>query len=164
MVEESLFREDLLYRINTIQIEIPPLRKRKDDIQGFVNYFLRQYSGKYGKPSLKITADAYDLLTDYSWPGNVRELKHTVEKAVILSESDILRSEDFYLRQLKEENGKGIDSLKLADTEKQTIAKVLEKCNGNLSKAAKMLEISRTTLYSKIKKHNIFYVLFSDAL
>jgi DNA-binding NtrC family response regulator len=155
MVEENLFREDLLYRINTIQIEVPPLRIRKDDIPGLVNYFLREYSNRYEKPLLKITADAYELLVNYSWPGNVRELKHTVEKAVILSESDVLKPEDFYLRQQKPDDNKKSDSLKLADAEKHTIEKVLEKCNGNLSKAAKMLEISRTTLYIKIEKYKI---------
>jgi len=155
MVEENLFREDLLYRINTIQIEVPPLRKRKNDIPGFVDFFMKQYSNKYEKPLLKITESAYDLLVNYSWPGNVRELKHTVEKAVILSESDILKPEDFYLRQLKPAVNEISDSLKLADTEKHTIEKVLEKCNGNLSKAANMLEISRTTLYSKIEKYKI---------
>jgi two-component system response regulator HydG len=155
MVEENLFREDLLYRINTIQIEVPPLRKRKDDIPGFVGYFFKQFTEKYEKPLLKITSDAYALLTNYSWPGNVRELKHTVEKAVILSESDVLKPEDFYLRQLKPDDDKNADSLKLVDAEKYTIEKVLEKCNGNLSKAAKMLEISRTTLYAKIEKYKI---------
>ncbi len=155
MVNENLFREDLLYRINTIQIEIPVLRNRKDDIPGFLNYFLKIYANKYEKPLLKITADAYELLTDYYWPGNVRELKHTVEKAVILSESNVLRPGDFYLRQIKYNNNEDADSFRLADAEKQTIKKVLDKCNGNLTKAAKTLEISRTTLYAKIKKHNI---------
>jgi DNA-binding NtrC family response regulator len=155
MVEDNLFREDLLYRINTIQIEVPPLRKRRDDIPGFVDYFLKQYSNKYEKPLLKITAEAYELLINYSWPGNVRELKHTVEKAVILSESVILKPEDFYLRQPKTDDNRVSDSLKLTDTEKHTIEKVLEKCNGNLSKAAKMLDISRTTLYAKIEKYKI---------
>ena len=155
MVSENLFREDLLYRIDTIQIGLPALRDRKDDIPGFVNYFLKIYSNKYEKPLLKITADAYELLADYYWPGNVRELKHTVEKAVILSDSNILKPEDFYLRQMKYDNEEGADSLKLADAEKQMIKKVLEKCRGNLTKAAKALEISRTTLYVKIKKHKI---------
>jgi DNA-binding NtrC family response regulator len=155
MVEENLFREDLLYRINTIQIEVPPLRKRKDDIPGFIDYFLKQYSNKYEKPLLKITESAYELLVNYSWPGNVRELKHTVEKAVILSESDVLKPEDFYLRQLKPADNEISDSLKLTDTEKHTIEKVLKKCDGNLSKAAKMLEISRTTLYAKLDKYKI---------
>jgi DNA-binding NtrC family response regulator len=155
MVDENLFREDLLYRINTIQIEVPPLRKRKDDIPGFIDYFLKQYTSKYEKPLLKITADAYELLVNYSWPGNVRELKHTVEKAVILSESDALRPDDFYLRQLKPGEKEKEDSLKLTDAEKHTIEQVLEKCNGNLTKAAKILEISRTTLYAKIKKYKI---------
>jgi len=155
MVEENLFREDLLYRINTIQIEVPPLRKRKDDIPGFIDYFLKQYSNKYEKPLLKITESAYNLLVNYSWPGNVRELKHTVEKAVILSESDVLKPEDFYLRQQKTADNEKANSLKLTDTEKYTIEKVLEKCNGNLSKAAQMLEISRTTLYAKIEKYKI---------
>ena len=94
-------------------------------------------------------------MIDHSWQGNIRELKHTVEKAVILSESNVLKPEDFYLRQLKYDGDKNENSLKLVDTEKHTIEKVLEKCNGNISKAAKMLEISRTTLYVKIKKHKI---------
>ena len=98
---------------------MPALRDRKDDIPGFVNYFLKIYSNKYEKPLLKITADAYELLADYYWPGNVRELKHTVEKAVILSDSNILKPEDFYLRQMKYDNEEGADSLKLADAEKQ---------------------------------------------
>ncbi len=155
LVSENLFREDLLYRINTIQIEIPPLRKRKDDIAGFIDYFLKQYSYKYEKPLLKITSDSYDLLKNYSWPGNIRELKHTVEKAVILSGSDVLKPDDFYLHQMKQDDNEIADPLKLADAEKQTIKKVLEKCSGNLSRAAKILEISRTTLYAKIKKHKI---------
>ncbi|MZP56986.1 MAG: response regulator, partial [Bacteroidales bacterium] len=100
MVSEGLFRQDLLYRINTIQIEIPPLRERGNDITILAEYFLNKYSRKYNKPNLKINQQANEKLLRYSWPGNIRELQHTLEKAVILSESDILRPEDFYLKTI----------------------------------------------------------------
>ncbi len=153
MVEQHLFREDLLYRINTIQIEIPPLRNRREDIPGLADWFLKQYSCKYGKPHLKITPDGYEKLINYRWPGNVRELKHTIEKAVILSDSAILTANDFYFGN--DISDKLSDSLILSDIEKQAIASALEKSGGNIVKAAKMLHISRTTLYSKIEKYNL---------
>jgi DNA-binding NtrC family response regulator len=154
LIAQNLFREDLLFRINTIQIELPPLRERAGDIPGLADYFLAQYAGKYEKPLLKITGDAYDKLTHYYWPGNIRELKHTIEKAVILCDTDILKPEDFYLKEMvvRNDNATG---LSLADIEMSAILKVLEQCEGNLSKAAKILDISRTTLYAKIEKFKI---------
>ena len=153
MVEQHLFREDLLYRINTIQIEIPPLRNRKEDIPNLADCFLQQYSVKYGKPHLKISPDGYEKLIDYRWPGNVRELKHAMEKTVILSDSGTLTANDFYFGN--EGTDKLSDSLKLSDIEKQAIISALEKSGGNIVKAAKLLNISRTTLYSKIEKYNL---------
>jgi len=98
MVHEGLFREDLLYRINTIQVELPPLRDRGNDIFTLAEFFLKKYINKYNKPNLKINQQAHDKLLRYSWPGNIRELQHTIEKAVILSESNIIKPEDLYLR------------------------------------------------------------------
>ena len=153
MVEQHLFREDLLYRINTIQIEIPPLRNRREDIPGLADRFLQQYSTKYEKSYLKISPDGYEKLINYRWPGNVRELKHTLEKMVILSDSGVLTAGDFYFGNDASNNLS--DSLKLSDIEKQAIISAIEKSGGNIVKAAKMLNISRTTLYSKIEKYNL---------
>jgi DNA-binding NtrC family response regulator len=155
MVQESLFREDLYYRINTIQIELPPLRERKEDIPGLVDFFLCQFSPKYGKTSLKIHKTAYDKLTDYNWPGNIRELKHTIEKAVILCEADVITPEDLYIKEKITINTEENVMFRLTDVEKKTIESVLEQCKGNLTKAAQMLDISRTTLYSKIEKYGL---------
>ncbi|MBN2519160.1 MAG: sigma-54-dependent Fis family transcriptional regulator [Bacteroidales bacterium] len=154
MVKENSFREDLLYRINTVQIDIPALRKRKEDIHDLSNHFLNQYATKYNKPDLKINDLAYNKLLDYSWPGNIRELKHTIERAVILCDSDIIKEDDFLFKHaLIDDNSPS--SLKLGDVEKWTIETVIKKCRGNLSKTAKILDVSRTTLYSKIEKYDI---------
>ncbi|MFC2136788.1 sigma-54-dependent transcriptional regulator [Bacteroidota bacterium] len=155
MVKEKTFREDLLYRINTIQIEIPPLRERVDDIPGFANYFLIQYACKYNKQSLKISDKAYEKLMKYSWPGNIRELKHAIEKVVILSDNNKIDADDFLFQSIISDKNTP-SSLKLEEVEKWAIESVLHKCNGNLSKAAKVLEVSRTTLYVKIEKYKIF--------
>ena len=152
---QNLFREDLLFRINTIQIEIPPLRERKEDIPGLADFFLKQYAVKYGKPTLKMRSDAYHALVNYHWSGNIRELKHTIEKAVILCESLVLRSEDLNLKERITTRNAEEFSSSLTDIERNAIIQILEKCRGNVSKAAKMLGISRTTLYAKIKAYKI---------
>jgi DNA-binding NtrC family response regulator len=152
MVQKSLFREDLLFRINTIQLELPSLRERAEDIPGLADFFLSQYANKYEKPMLKMTGNAYDKLIDYYWPGNIRELKHTIEKAVILCDSNILKPEDFYLKMDRTAKGEEETALTLSDIERKAIMKVLDQCNGNLTKAAKILDISRTTLYAKLGK------------
>jgi DNA-binding NtrC family response regulator len=151
MVSEGLFRQDLLYRINTIQIEIPPLRERGNDITILAEYFLNKYSRKYNKPNLKINHQANEKLLRYSWPGNIRELQHTVEKAVILSESDILKPEDFYLKTIDiSEKSRTLPTLEAM--ERQLIHQALEINNGNYSAAAEKLGITRQTLYNKLKK------------
>ena len=151
MVHEGLFREDLLYRINTIQIEVPPLRERGNDILVLADFFLKKYGGKYNKPSLKINQQAQDKLLKYSWPGNIRELQHTIEKAVILSEGNVLKPEDFFMRPIL--SGKTSETeLTLEEMEKRMINQAIEKNNGNLSAAAEQLGITRQTLYNKIKK------------
>ncbi|HNW56305.1 MAG TPA: sigma-54 dependent transcriptional regulator [Bacteroidales bacterium] len=151
MVGEGLFREDLLYRINTIQIEVPPLRERGEDILVLSDFFLKKYSSKYNKSNLRINSQAQDKLMKYSWPGNIRELQHTIEKAVILSDNTVLKPEDFYMRQIT--NGKLSDASKTLDEmEKLMIQQAVEKNNGNLSAAADQLGITRQTLYNKLKK------------
>jgi DNA-binding NtrC family response regulator len=152
MVNEGLFREDLLYRINTIQIEVPPLRDRGDDILVLSDFFLKKYSSKYNKPTLRINQQAQDKLLKYSWPGNIRELQHTIEKAVILSEGNVLKPEDFFMRPLLSAKQTKAD-LTLDDMEKRMIHHAIEKYNGNLSAAADQLGITRQTLYNKIKKN-----------
>jgi transcriptional regulator with PAS, ATPase and Fis domain len=151
MVHEGLFREDLLYRINTIQIELPPLRDRGNDIFILAEFFLKKYAYKYNKPSLKINQHAHDKLLKYSWPGNIRELQHTIEKAVILSESTILKPDDLYLK-----NNNSISSYNsfstLQEMEKKMIQQALENNNGNFTAAADQLGITRQTLYNRFKK------------
>ncbi len=151
MVRDGLFREDLLYRINTIQIEVPPLRERGNDIPVLAEFFLKKYSSKYHKPELKINQQAQDKLLKYSWPGNIRELQHTIEKAVILSENNVLKPEDFFIRPIASEKNSS-DETTLEEMEKRMIEKAIEKSGGNLSAAADQLGITRQTLYNKIKK------------
>ena len=153
LVSRHLFREDLLYRINTIVIEMPPLREREDDIIQIALHYLKVYSKKYNKGKLKISKQGIDALYQHQWPGNIRELKHCMEKAVILSEEPILGTEDFRLNKGKIENC--TESNKLSDVEKFTVEKVLEKHKGNLTKTAKELGISRTTVYLKIERHGL---------
>jgi len=151
MVQDGHFREDLLYRINTIQIEVPPLRERGNDILVLAEFFLKKYSSKYNKPGLKINQKAQDKLLKYSWPGNIRELQHTIEKAVILSENNVLKPDDFFMRPIV--SGKNITpEMTLEEMERRMINLAIEKSCGNLSAAADQLGITRQTLYNKIKK------------
>jgi len=154
MVRDGLFREDLLYRINTIHIEVPPLRERGEDILILADFFLRKYASKYSKPNLKINEQAQQKLMNYSWPGNIRELQHTVEKAVILSDNKVLKPEDFFMKQVI--TGKPLEMAKTLDEmERQMILQAIEKHSGNLTAAADQLGITRQTLYNKIKKFEL---------
>jgi Response regulator containing CheY-like receiver, AAA-type ATPase, and DNA-binding domains len=151
MVGEGLFREDLLYRINTIQIEVPPLRERGNDILVLADFFLKKYTSKYNKPNLKINQQAQDKLMKYTWPGNIRELQHTIEKAVILGEGSVLKAEDFFMRPVVQGRSSDAETT-LEEMEKRMINQAIDKNNGNLSAAAEQLGITRQTLYNKIKK------------
>jgi DNA-binding NtrC family response regulator len=153
MVREGLFREDLLYRINTILIDLPPLRDRGNDIIILAEFFLKKYTFKYKKPEIKINQQAHDKLLNYSWPGNIRELQHTIEKAVILSESTVLKADDLYLRNTN--SGTNTYAFTTLDEmERQMIRLALEKNNGNFTAAADQLGVTRQTLYNKLKKTN----------
>jgi DNA-binding NtrC family response regulator len=151
LVRSGLFREDLLYRINTIHIELPPLRDRGNDIILLSEFFLKKYSSKYDKSSLRMNQQATDCLLRYPWPGNVRELQHTIEKAVILSDSDILRPDDLYLRHPVHISPQ--DSfITLEEMERNMIQRALEANNGNFTAAAEQLGVTRQTLYNRFKK------------
>ena len=153
MVADGLFREDLLYRINTISVEVPPLREREGDILILMNFFLKKFSAKYGKPQLRINQKAEEKLSSYKWPGNIRELLHSLERAVILSEGNILTPDDFLLNLNSALSlDSGPDTLE--EMEQLMIANALDKNNGNYSAAAEQLGISRQTLYNKLKKES----------
>lgn len=154
MVIESKFRQDLLYRINTIQIELPPLRDRKTDIHELAKHFLNLYANKYNKKVNSISPSAINKLQEYSWPGNVRELQHAVEKAIILSDNHQLSANDF---MFKIDEFSKVDAYggTLEDMEKQLITAAVEKQMGNLSAVSSQLGITRQTLYNKIKKYGL---------
>ncbi len=154
MVDEGLFREDLLYRINTIQIEVPPLRLRGDDILLLAEHFLINYSNKYGKFGLKLTASAKKKLQNHQWPGNIRELQHTIERSVILSENNTLTSNDFLFKKQTFSTNQELD-ITLDNMEKTMIENALMKHEQNFSAAANQLGITRQTLYNKIKRYGI---------
>ena len=152
MVKEGTFREDLLYRINTIHVEVPPLRERGNDILLLAEAFLRDYGRKYRKPDLSFSSETRQRLLGYSWPGNVRELQHTVEKAVIMCDRQVLTPEDFLF---KSEPSEMAPLETLEDMEREMIRKALERHEGNLSAVASRLGITRQTLYNKMKKFNL---------
>ena len=155
MISDELFREDLLYRLNTIHVEIPPLRERDDDVILFTEYFLNRFRQKYDKPALKINRQALDKIKKYYWPGNVRELQHTIEKAVILSEGNILSQDDFVFgNRSKSELIMSVPK-KLEDIEKQAMIEALKNNNGVLTDAAKELGIARQTMYNKMSKYGL---------
>lgn len=152
-VENGSFRQDLLYRINTIEIHLPALRQRGNDILLLTHYFLEKFNRKYGKNVTGLTNETQQLLMAYSWPGNVRELQNVLERAVILSSDTFLHADDFTILTMHpKNNGRLTDILNLEKLEEQAIEKALALCGGNLNKAASLLGISRFALYRKLNK------------
>jgi two-component system, NtrC family, response regulator HydG len=157
MVDDGKFRQDLLYRINTVEIHLPPLRDRVEDIPPLVNHFLEIYSKKYKMPNKRLHASTLKRLEKHLWPGNIRELQHAVERAVIMSDSNVLQPSDFFLSQQdtrETDIPTGADH-NLEATEKMLIRKVIDKHGGNISKAAKELGITRASLYRRIEKYEL---------
>ncbi|MEK6155487.1 sigma-54 dependent transcriptional regulator [Flavobacteriaceae bacterium 3-367] len=154
MVADGLFREDLLYRINTIHVEVPPLRERGDDILVLADFYLKRYTYKYDKPGLRINQAAQEKLKQYSWPGNIRELQHTMERAVILCEGNVLKPADFLLHS-KIPTSFETGPKTLDEMEHWMILKALDQHDGNYSAAAEQLGVSRQTLYNKMKKRKV---------
>ena len=151
MVDEGNFRQDLLYRINTIEIHIPPLRERGNDVILLAEFFLERYARKYKKEMHGLTREAKNKLLKYNWPGNVRELQHTIERAVILGDGSLLKPENFLfhssVRQKKEE-----EVLNLELLERQAVEKAMRLSEGNITRAAEYLGITRFALDRKLEK------------
>jgi DNA-binding NtrC family response regulator len=157
LANENRFRKDLVYRINTVEITVPPLRRRGEDIPMLARHFAQRYAEKYLKPLIRFDASAMEKLKKYSFPGNVRELQYTIERAVIMSDKDTLEADDLIFSPLESASEKisETDELKLSTLEKNTILKVIEKHSGNITKAAKELGLTRTALYRRISKYDI---------
>ncbi|MDA3814545.1 MAG: sigma-54 dependent transcriptional regulator [Candidatus Cloacimonetes bacterium] len=156
MAKEGKFRQDLLYRINTVEITLPLLSDRDDDIPLLVEHFLQQFTHKYKKNIKDISSSAIKKLRQYSWPGNVRELQHAVERAVILSESKILQPGDFMLKTHQSNGTEGtLGTYKIEDIERDVIQRAIRKSNGNISQAAKELGLTRASLYRRLEKYGL---------
>ena len=156
MVAKNTFRQDLLYRINTVEISLPPLRERKEDIPLLADHYLKLYAAKYQKEQLQISQTTLDKLIAYHWPGNIRELQHAIERAVIMSNTQKLLPSDFLLKNAEPGRHKNIpDTLNIESLEKNAIETAIELACGNLTKASEELGIGRTTLYRKMRRYGI---------
>lgn len=157
LANENRFRKDLIYRINTVEITLPPLRQRVEDIPLLAKHFAKQYGSKYSKPSIDLDKSAIEKLKQYQFPGNVRELQYTIERAIIMSEGDVISAKDLFFSPIESNYSAAElpDDMKLSTMEKNTILKVIEKYNGNITKAAKELGLTRTALYRRLSKYDI---------
>ena len=157
LADENRFRKDLIYRIHTVEINLPTLKERIGDIELLANHFATIYGEKYRKPYVELSKKALDKMRLYHFPGNVRELQYAIERAVIMSEGDRVEAEDLIFSPLENATYTegGDNDLRLSHIEKNTIVKVIEKHNGNITKAAKELGLTRTALYRKLSKHDI---------
>ena len=156
LANESHFRKDLIYRINTVEIIVPPLRNRGDDILLLAEHFCKVYAQKYMKPAFEFHRHAIDKLLSYSFPGNVRELQYVIERAVIMADESVLQAKDFLFSPIEQAvNLPDANETNLSDLEKNTILRVIDKNNGNITKAAKELGLTRTALYRRLSKYDI---------
>jgi DNA-binding NtrC family response regulator len=155
MTHSGEFREDLLYRINTVEIRVPPLRERTGDIPLLVDYFLEFYMRKYNKPDLRIHRSTIKRLENYAWPGNIRELRHAIERAVILCEGEILEFGDLLTDLSTHVHSNETATLNLQEMERRYILKAISKNRGNITKAAADLGLARAALYRRLSKHGL---------
>ncbi|OEK04179.1 sigma-54-dependent transcriptional regulator [Roseivirga misakiensis] len=155
MVKEGTFRQDLLYRINTVELRVPSLAERKDDMELLVKHFMNMYGKKYKKPNMRIDAATLNKLKRYNWPGNIRELQHAIERAIILSEENKLTTNDFLLQTSSQSESSADETLNLTEMEKRLILKALDKNNGNVTRAAKELGLDRLALYRRLQKYGL---------
>src|SRR5690606_5785672 len=154
MASEGAFREDLLYRINTVEINVPPLRDRTEDVADLAEYFLERFNSKYHK-RLMFHPETFDELKKYRWPGNIRELQHAVERAVIMAEKDMLDASDFSVLRKSDDADFTFEQLNLEKLEAWAVRKAIAKHHGNISHAADELGISRGAIYRRIEKYGI---------
>jgi DNA-binding NtrC family response regulator len=157
-VEAQRFRGDLLFRLNTVEIHLPPLRERREDIPALAAHFLARYAQRYRKPAQGIEASAIQAMLHYSWPGNVRELDHTIERAVLMARSNQIEVADLGLNSARasgQTGGQGLEEMSLESVESILIRKALTRCNGNVSQAAEALGLSRGALYRRMEKYGV---------
>lgn len=155
-VKNRTFRQDLLYRINTIEIQLPPLRERTDDIEPLALHFMKEFARKYNRPVTGLSAALLKEMLRYPWPGNIRELQHAVERAVIMAKGEKLQPEDFFFRQSgADERNADLPTMNLDDMEKQLIMKALQKYHGNITEAAQELGLTRASLYRRLEKYHL---------
>ncbi len=157
LVSESRFRKDLIYRINTVEINLPPLRQRGEDIVLLAQHFVKIYAAKYRKPPLQLEEQTLKKLKQYAWPGNIRELQHTIERVVIMADSEVLQPKDFTFSSLEAPPRPVAEpqDFRLEEIERSTIQRVIDKHQGNITRAAKELGITRTALYRRLGKYDI---------
>jgi two-component system response regulator HydG len=154
MVADKSFRQDLFYRINTIELDLPPLRERPEDIAPLAEFYLKQFRKKYNRPVADISSALIKKMQQYDWPGNIRELQHAIERAVILSQEKTLQPDDLFLKTSggQPTTATGFD---LEDMEKNMIVQALKRFNGNITDAARELGLSRAALYRRMEKYGL---------
>jgi DNA-binding NtrC family response regulator len=153
-VAEGRFRQDLLYRLNTVEISVPPLRDRKDDIPLLAKHFMRRHLARYRKQITGFDSAAIQVLLNYPWPGNVRELDHTVERAVLMAKGEVVQASDLALGQ-KYEDSPRLEEMTLEEMERWLIKKTISRLNGDISQTAKALGLSRSALYRRLEKYKV---------
>jgi DNA-binding NtrC family response regulator len=153
MIADSAFRDDLLFRLNTVEIKVPPLRERREDIMVLATRFLQVYTRKYGRESGGFARDAAQAMLRYSWPGNVRELSHVVERAVLIGGGPQIQASDLMLERQATAETPPLDQLKLEEAEELLIRNALDRCGGNVQAAAEQLGLSRSALYRRMEKY-----------
>ncbi|HET7587636.1 MAG TPA: sigma-54 dependent transcriptional regulator [Gammaproteobacteria bacterium] len=154
-IEQGRFRKDLYYRLNTVHIELPPLRDRQADIPLLATHFLARYGARYGKTISGLSSDALSAVARYNWPGNVRELQHVMERAVLLAQGDELKLHDLRLENGSAPAGSGFENMTLDDAEQLLIRSALSRSGGNVNRAAELLGVSRSALYRRLQRYGI---------
>jgi DNA-binding NtrC family response regulator len=154
-VADGRFREDLLYRLNTVEVQLPPLRDRREDLPLLASHFLAEQGRRYGRSSMRLSSGALEALMAYSWPGNVRELEHTVERALLMAAGDEVTAEDLLLRRASREGASRLEEMTLEEVERYLIERALTRHEGNVSDAAKALGLSRSALYRRMQHYGI---------
>ena len=153
-VAAGRFRQDLLFRLNTVEIHLPPVRERREDIPLLAAHFLRQHAQRYRKNVGGLEAGAVQLLQEHGWPGNVRELDHAVERAVLMAQGHLVKASDLGLR-IGRDTAPRIEDMSLEEVERYLIRKTLARCDGNAMKAAEALGLSRSAFYRRLEKHGL---------
>jgi DNA-binding NtrC family response regulator len=154
-VKNGRFREDLLYRINTVEVHLPPLRERREDIPLLAAHFARRLSARYGRTPPELSAEAMRALLEHAWPGNVRELEHVVERALLLAQGPVVQVEDLALRAARGEGDGRLEQMTLEEVERHFIQRALARCAGQVSEAARVLGLSRSALYRRLQHHGL---------